>query len=181
MPPSPVAAWILREAHTKEDLVKVALQLRNDMKGVRQQLNDLQREMMDASNSVQSRIRHAREVRRVLAALDPKGPMDVKKEISSYSSIADSIKESILDNKDFTIKKVADVMMSKPIEYLIDRFRNRKYRVLFNLKHKFLSDSGYHGKVCSVLGHDLGDSCVEISMEYCGHAKLNSRNILGDR
>ncbi|HEV2600105.1 hypothetical protein [Sphingopyxis sp.] len=174
LPPSPVAAHILREAKNKEDLILVALQLRDNLKEIRHHLNGLQSTMLDEDVSVDKRIRVGKEIQRLMLKLSPTASIDTKKSIQSYSSFVENIKDSILDSENFTIKKATDIIISKPIEYIIDRFRYRKYRVLFDMKNKFLSDKSYHSRICSILGYKMSDQDVSISLDYCGHAKLNS-------
>ncbi len=174
LPPSPVAAHILRESNTKDDLVSVALQLRSSLKGVRQHVNGLQHDMLDENLAVDTRLRRAKEIQRVMSKLSPEQPIDMKKKIQSYSSFVDNIKDSVLDGGEFTIRRATDIIISRPVEMVIDRFRFRKYRVLFDMKNKFLTDSSYHKKVCSVLGYRADDPSVNVSLHYCGHAKLNS-------
>jgi hypothetical protein len=111
----------------------------------------------------------------VLAKLSPHDPVDVKKELQSYSSFLDGIHQSLVSESGFTVKRAADLILSKPIEHVIDRFKFRKYRFLFDMKNRFLKDASYHNKLCSLFGFKLSDAHVSISQHYCGHAKLNSR------
>ena len=181
LPPSPIASWIIQEANSKEDFLKVAMQIRDRIKDTRDHVIGLQREMMDQTLAVKTRLSRAREIKRVMRRLDPSAEIDIKSEIRSYSSLVESIKETVLGEDGFSVDKATDIILSKPIEWIVDRFRNRKYRLLFDIKKRFLADRSYHSKVCEIFGFRLGDPGVQISNTYCSHSVINSWNRIGMR
>jgi len=175
LPPSPVTAWILREARSADQIPQIAMQVRTKLKAVRDHVSSIQAALLDETQPVSKRLKFANEIEHVLKKLNPDG-LDLKKELQSHSTFIDGVHQAVTADGPLTLKKVADVILSNSIERIFERVRYRKYRVLFDMRNKFLNDAGYHEKLCSLFGLNIQDPGVRVSLDYCGHAKLNAKN-----
>lgn len=171
LPPSPIAGLLLEKASTPEDLIEVAFDLREKYSSFRRRVHELETSLGDPSESFKSKVKTKKEIIRVISKLDNRSDFSIRKNIESSASFFDSMESAVLRDGEFSLKKATDAVLSKPVEWVLDRFRNRKYRVLFASRDAVLRSSGYKRKVADIFGMPHSDeSFFENSCPTCGNA-----------
>ena len=137
-PKTPIAAQILLESKSPEDLLSVALSIRHEYRSFRQEMSKIEKEIFDPEINIQQKVKGIKYLEEIADELWPEsnfGYRQVTSEVSSVSNLALNIGSS------FSIQDVPTTIATisrAPWELLKKYFLRRKVKVLLQSKKAFL-------------------------------------------
>lgn len=151
-PETPIASNIIQEANKPEDINKVALQMREEFKKLRNYMNEMQEEMLKEETSVDKKIKIYKEIEMLCNEIWPKkgeGWKTIFNSISGFLNVA--IEGSIMPSVG-TTKGIVEYLVNQPYELLIRAMKRRKLRVLLEAEKNFLRSNNWSDKIAKIFG-----------------------------
>lgn len=154
LPPTPIASLIVNEAKDANDLVSSAFRLRDIYSQFRVVSQQIEERIFDNNISNLERLKAVREMEYICSALNPSSENDLKKGIASSSSFFDNLGKEFSEESEFSIKRITDIVLSKPVEYLISSLKKRKFRILFEARRSYMKSKPYQIRIAELFGEN---------------------------
>lgn len=155
-------------------MLSIALELRQKYSPFRRMCQELELVLYDPGVSVQKKMRAVAEIDRVVKKLWGGHVGGVDRYIRSTGSLADSILN--FQDEGLSVEKITDHLVSAPAEYVIEKIRNRKYRLLFDARDSFLRQESVEASVSRLFATSKSAATnvnfMEISHEYWWESHL---------
>lgn len=162
---SPIAALIIEKSNRPQDMLTVALDLRNKYEPFRQSTKDLEATFYSSDVSIQEKMKAITEIERVMDKVWGKNNGGLDRYIKSSGSLVDYALN--FHDESFSVKKATDALISAPVELTIEKIRNRKYRLLFDARDNFLKQPSVKNKIAKLFTPGALDSAEITFDEVC--------------
>jgi hypothetical protein len=159
----PIMAMVLERASKPEDIVEIALELKDRFRPLREAFKEYEYKIGDPSLSLKNSLHAIKELKHSLEQLTSDqntGNFIVSEWRDGLSLLPDS---DSLESIDTGLTKV---FLGKPLEWIVNRIKNRKIIGLFNLKKEFLNIQDYHRLIRKVFSHELKEQELKEAEQY---------------
>lgn len=161
-PETPVAWEIISNASSAENLLDVALQLRDEYRAFRRHVQTLESELRSDDITAGKKVKIVADLDRVVADMWPSERRGLRREFIDAVSIAAALPAQLPSS----IPSVAGTirsLLSQPVDLLLRAFRNRRYRVMFRAKRRLLKGKHSVPQLAKVFG--LPSSIVQAGFD----------------
>ncbi|MBW9051051.1 hypothetical protein [Rhizobium mesosinicum] len=164
---SPIGALILTKATKPAEMLTVALDLRDTYEPFRKHCQELENALFSPDTSPRDKLKIVAEINRILEKLWGRGEGGIERHIKSSANLVDYAIDA--SEGVFSAKKSIELLVSAPVKHVIDRIRDRKYRLLFDAKNSFLKQKSVEQAVAKLFS--TGNNLAEVNFQEitCEH------------
>jgi len=155
-PETPIASLILQNANSPEQLVDVALQLRDVFAPFRRAVNQLEADLLDPNLSLKVRLKRGREIEKLARDLWGESKTDLRATAICVSDVIGEIPEVSLSPSPAKVAEVVKKLVALPIEKLVETYTKRKIRLMLKAKKDFLNSSDATARLARIFGISEG-------------------------
>ncbi len=148
-PATAIAAQLVRESSSIEDLPRVAWEMRQSFEHLRHWAEELEAELVSPESSMKRRMRAYRELEALSGAIGQSG-FQVVKEAVPLTDLLSTMIEPVRGPQD--IQNLAKQLVGGPIETLRRGVRRHKVRVLIRSKTEALRSGDWLGELARISG-----------------------------
>lgn len=148
-PATPIAATIIDEAKSPEDMLQVALQLRTDAKRLRSQLIEFEKNLFNDQVSLKEKSRILLDIQALSDELWHSKDSALQRESLVLPGLVAAVATDLTVG---TIGSLISSLASAPFSLLRKALRRRRVRVLLKAKKGFLSGTDRLGKLATLFG-----------------------------
>jgi antitoxin component of RelBE/YafQ-DinJ toxin-antitoxin module len=149
-PQTPISWQIVAESNGPEDLVQVALQLRDEYRKFRRRMVELEAELADEQTSLKRKIKLKKQVDAMAGELWPTQPTGIRKEATELSGLLNALPAAVDAATLGGVTGLTQYVLSRPTDLILKLLRRRKVRVLLNSKRTFLRGANWTGKLANI-------------------------------
>jgi len=157
-PETPIAAQLLSQASSPEDLLQVALQMRDEYSSLRRSMCDLESQLCGDDITLEKKTKICRQLHAMAQELrkDPEGAL--RRETVDLTGLVAAIPAAGEPLSLATTSNAVGKLMSLPVDVLLRAIRRRRIRIMFKTKKSFLRLRSS----CSMLASLFGFSASEV-------------------
>jgi hypothetical protein len=137
-PETPIASMLLREAKDVSDTIEVAIQLRSEFAAFRQQMNELESELVNDDLPLKRRLRKLEHLKGLVSELWPRERTALSTSAVELAAAAAAIPEFAAMPSPSGGAMLLQRMTTVPLESLLRYYRRRRIRLLLKAKRTFL-------------------------------------------
>jgi hypothetical protein len=149
-PQTPISWQIVAESNGPEDLVQVALQLRDEYRKFRRRMVELEAELADEQTSLKRKIKLKKQVDAMAGELWPTQPTGIRKEATELSGLLNALPAAVDAATLGGVTGLTQYVLSRPTDLILKLLRRRKVRVLLKSKRTFLRGANWTGKLANI-------------------------------
>jgi hypothetical protein len=153
-PETPIASYILFEASKPEEMLQIALDLREKYKSFRHNFSNLETILLDEAIPLRKKRRLLIKIEAMANEIWPKTPHSLRQETLELSGLLNVIPKSIANLEISNIGTLAGMLLSRPVDLLMSALRRRKIRVMLKSKKRFLHTSKWIVKLAKLFSLD---------------------------
>lgn len=150
-PETPIASIILNESKKPDDLLLIALQLRDEFKSFRKEIIFLEEKLYNENIPIKKKQKIMKRVHSLAQEIWPEQKYSFFKETFEqsgllYSAVSDTMTNLSLNN----ISNLVMEISNKPLEIVLKSIRLKKIRILLKAKKRFLNTTGCSIKLSQI-------------------------------
>lgn len=151
LPATPIAATIIKQASSLDDINEVALQLREDYSDLRRNVAEMEAELLEEKHSVKRKAEVLRQIKQILDEIQDEDMGGWQMGFRSVSNLLDlAIGSSTSGGVTFAAAPAH--LLKLPMALVTRAIRRRKVRVLLRAKKDFLETGNWTDRLANVFG-----------------------------
>ncbi len=162
LPQTPIAAKILGESNSPEDLGRVALQLRDEYASFRCEMASLQEKLIAENTTLEESIKVRRRVESLAKELWPENREGWQMNLVPISDLLNCILNEVPNVRLDSIAGITGHVISLPYKLLMTAIRRRKIRLFLSAKKNFLHSANWTQKIAKIFDlsyEDVKQAC----------------------
>ena len=163
-PRTPIAWQIVRESHKPLDLLRVALELREEYKTFRKAMIELETELLNQSTTLERKIKIRRDVLRLADELWAHEEGQTQKVTKEVSDLLGTAAKAATGFSVVSTASLTKSILSFPTDQILQAMRRRKVRVMLKAKKDFLKGKKWTQKLSTIFG--LSEDTIKQALAY---------------
>jgi len=160
----PIMALILSRCSEPANIIDLTLEMKEKLRPLRQAFKEYENKFREPSASLKGSLRAAKDLKRSVEQLKLVEPKNGEYILSEWRDGLSLLPD--LDSLESSDTGLMKFFLSKPAEWVVNRIKNRKLMMLFNLKKEFLNIREYHQLIKKVFSYELTDEDVQACSHY---------------
>lgn len=167
-PRTPIATSIIHDSAGPEDLLRIALELREEFTGFRQAMRELETELFSEETDLRHRIRILNDIEGISRELWPTPRDGFRASFVEATGLITKVADLTPGSTVTQLHLIAQIL-SKPVEAVLRGIKRRKIRVLLQAKRDFLKSKRHTDKIKEIFR--LTDRQVSTAIESVAESK----------
>jgi len=167
-PRTPIATSIIHDSAGPEDLLRIALELREEFTGFRQAMRELETELFSEETDLRHRIRILNDIEGISRELWPTPRDGFRASFVEATGLITKVADLTPGSTVTQLNLIAQIL-SKPVEAVLRGIKRRKIRVLLQAKRDFLKSKRHTDKIKEIFR--LTDRQVSTAIESVAESK----------
>jgi len=160
----PITSVILNRAKKKENILKIALELREEFSKLRKAFREYEAKIVDDSLSIQESLNASYELENIIKQLFPKPDSPFVNKLTEWRDISDLVR--LIDGASATdFSSFGKLFLGNPIKEIIRRIKRRKVKYLFKLRDDFIQIKNYGNLVQKIFNKEITEAHKKIAMD----------------